>query len=182
MASKPKKVDKAEAEEAEADADGEAAPKSKRKLPPLKFIIMAAAGLVVLLGGGGAYETVLKPKPKVVLGKDGKPVKVVAKVVGGDTITLDPVTTSIADGHVIQIALGLRLVKGGDAKTITTQAPQADDAALRVLSSYTYKVLLSPAGRQKASKQIKAAVIKEVVTDSGKQQVFDVFLPTYVLQ
>ena len=149
--------------------------KSKKKL----FIIV---GLVVLLGGGGAYETVLKPKPKVVLGKDGKPVKVVAKVVGGDTITLDPVTTSIADGHVIQIALGLRLVKGGDAKTITTQAPQADDAALRVLSSYTYKVLLSPAGRQKASKQIKAAVIKEVVTDSGKQQVFDVFLPTYVLQ
>jgi flagellar FliL protein len=55
MASKPKKVDKAEAEEAEAGADGEPAAKGKRKLP-LKLIIMVAAGLVVLLGGGtGAY-------------------------------------------------------------------------------------------------------------------------------
>ncbi len=57
MASKPKKVDKAEAEEAEADADadGEASATVKRKLP-LKLIIMAAGGLVVLAGGGtGAY-------------------------------------------------------------------------------------------------------------------------------
>jgi flagellar FliL protein len=55
MASKPKKVDKAEAEEAEAGADGEPAAKGKRKLP-LKLIIMVAGGLVVLLGGGtGAY-------------------------------------------------------------------------------------------------------------------------------
>jgi flagellar FliL protein len=55
MASKPKKADKAEAEEAEAGADGEPAAKAKRKLP-LKLIIMVAGGLVVLAGGGtGAY-------------------------------------------------------------------------------------------------------------------------------
>jgi flagellar FliL protein len=55
MASKPKKADREKAEaDAEAGADGEAAP-TKRKLP-LKLIIMAAAGLVVLVGGGtGAY-------------------------------------------------------------------------------------------------------------------------------
>jgi flagellar protein FliL len=57
MASKPKKADreKAEADEAEAGADGEQAAASKRKLP-LKLIIMASAGLAVLVGGGmGAY-------------------------------------------------------------------------------------------------------------------------------
>jgi flagellar FliL protein len=57
MASKPKKADreKAEADEAEAGADGEQAAASKRKLP-LKLIIMASAGLAVIVGGGtGAY-------------------------------------------------------------------------------------------------------------------------------
>jgi flagellar FliL protein len=149
--------------------------KSKKKL----FVVV---GLVVLLGGGGAYETVLKPKPAIAKDKNGKPIKVVVKVEGGTTIKLDPVTTSIADGHVIQISLGLRLVKGADATVITTQAPQADDAALQVLAGYTYKALLSPAGRVKVRNQIKAAVIKGVVDDKGKQQIFDVFLPTYVLQ
>jgi flagellar protein FliL len=156
------------------EADAQPAKKSKKKL----FIII---GLVLLLAGG-AYETVLKPKPAAV-GKDGKPIKAaVAKPVGGDTILLDPVTTSIADGHVIQIALGLQLVKGGDAKAITAQGPQANDAALQVLARYTYKVLLSPAGRDKVHKQIKAAVIHTIVTEKGKAEIYDVFLPTYVLQ
>lgn len=159
----------------EAPSAGGERKKSKKKL----FLII---GLVLLLGGGGAYETVLKPKPAVAKDKNGKPIKVVAKVEGGTTIKLDPVTTSIADGHVIQISLGLRLVKGADATVIATEAPQADDAALQVLAAYTYKALLSPSGREKVRRQIKAAVIKEVVDDKGKQQIFDVFLPTYVLQ
>jgi flagellar FliL protein len=157
----------------EAAADAAEPKKSKKKL------IMIVV-LVLLLGGGGAYETVLKPKPKVVLGKDGKPVA--AKLKAGDTIMLDPVTTSIADGHVIQIALGLELVAGADDKLIATEAPQADDAAVQVLAHYTYKVLLSPAGRAKAHAQITKAVVKAVVTTAGKQQILDVYLPTYVLQ
>jgi flagellar FliL protein len=157
-----------------------AAPEEKTKKSKKKLIIIVV--LVLLLGGAGAYETVLKPKPKVVLGKDGKPVKVVAKVVGGDDITLDPVTTSISDGHVIQIALGLQLVKGADSKAITAEAPKANDAALQVLAGYTYKALLSPKGRAKVRVQIKNAVIKSVVGDKDKQQIYDVFLPTYVLQ
>jgi flagellar basal body-associated protein FliL len=155
--------------------DGAPAKKSKKKL----IIIVLVLAIVL----AGVYETVLKKPAAAKLGKDGKPIKVVAaKAIGGDTIELDPVTTSISDGHVIQIALGLRLVKGADAKLIATEAPQAYDAALRVLSAYTFKVLLSPTGREKALKKVKAAVIKEVVSDSGKQQVFDVYLPTYVLQ
>ena len=58
MASKPKKADreKAEADEADAGADGEQAAAPKRKLPSLKLIIMASAGLAVLVGGGtGGY-------------------------------------------------------------------------------------------------------------------------------
>jgi flagellar FliL protein len=57
MASKPKKADpKAEAEDEEAGAEGEQAAAPKRKLPPLKYIIIAAVGLAVVAGGGtGAY-------------------------------------------------------------------------------------------------------------------------------
>jgi flagellar protein FliL len=75
MASKPKKADKAEAEEAEADAeDGEASAKPKRKLPPLKLIIMAAAGLVVLVGGGaGAYFMLAGGKDGVAASAPAKP-------------------------------------------------------------------------------------------------------------
>ena len=158
-----------------------AVPEAKKKKKSKKKLLVIAV-VVLLLAGVGAKETVLKSKPKVVLGKDGKPVKTVEKVLPGDTITLDPVTTSVADGHVIQIALGLQLAKGANAKVITTEAPQADDAALQVLATYTYKTLLSPKGREKVHQQIKKAVVKTLVTDKGKPQVYDVFLPTYVLQ
>jgi flagellar FliL protein len=62
MASKPKKPDreKAEADEAEAGADGEQPVQPKRRLS-LKLVIIAAAGLAVLAGGGtGAYLMLAK--------------------------------------------------------------------------------------------------------------------------
>jgi flagellar FliL protein len=163
---------------AEASAEAPAAKKGKKK----KLLILV---LVLALVGAGAYETVLQPKPKAkaAVGKDGKPVKAAAgKPVAGDTITLEPVTTSVSDGHVIQIALGLELIKGADAKAIATLAPQADDAANRVLAHYTYKQLLSPAGREKAHLEITKAVSKAIVDGKGKTEIFDVYLPTYVLQ
>jgi flagellar protein FliL len=57
MASKPKKVDReqAEADDEEAGAEGEQSGRLKRRLP-LKLIIVAAAGLLVLAGAAtGAY-------------------------------------------------------------------------------------------------------------------------------
>jgi len=55
MASKPKKAEREKAEDE--DADGESAqPKRKFPLPSRKVMIIAAAGFVVLAGGGaGAY-------------------------------------------------------------------------------------------------------------------------------
>jgi flagellar protein FliL len=55
MASKPKKVDLEEAEEPEEAAEGEPSGRPKRKLPPLKLIIIAAVGLLVLGGGTAAF-------------------------------------------------------------------------------------------------------------------------------
>jgi flagellar protein FliL len=75
MASKPKKADreKAEADEAEVGADGEQAAASKRKLP-LKLIIMASAGLAVLVGGGtGAYLMLAGGKEAVATAAPTKP-------------------------------------------------------------------------------------------------------------
>ena len=166
-------------------ADAPAAKKSKKKL------IIIVLVLVVLVGGGGAYETVLKPKPAVAkLGKDGKPGQ--GRGPQGRpgrwrlTITLDPVTTSIADGHVIQIALGLELVKGADSK-----ADHHLGAAARRRSgptgcspTYTYKQLLSPdRPRAKVNLQIKQGGEQgDAWTARSKTEIFDVYLPTYVLQ
>jgi flagellar protein FliL len=58
MASKPKKIDKAEAEEEDAGAEGGEAAAPKRKLP-LKLIIIAAAALLVVGGGGAAAYLLL---------------------------------------------------------------------------------------------------------------------------
>ena len=56
MASKPKKAAKAEAEDEDAGAEGGEGAQPKRKLPPLKAIIIAAVGAVVVIGGGvGGY-------------------------------------------------------------------------------------------------------------------------------
>jgi flagellar FliL protein len=74
MASKPKKADKAEAEDEEAGADGEQATQAKRKLPSLKVMIMAAAGFVVLVGGGtGAYLMFAGGKDSASAAAPGKP-------------------------------------------------------------------------------------------------------------
>jgi flagellar FliL protein len=75
MASKPKKVDreKADAEDEEAGPDGAPAGKSKRKLS-LKLIIMAAAGAVMLAGGGtGAYFMLAGGKDGVAAAMPAKP-------------------------------------------------------------------------------------------------------------
>jgi len=65
---KPKKDDAAgaaEGEAPEAGAEGAADGAPAKKGPPLKLLIMAGVGAVLILGGGGAgaYFLFLKPKP-----------------------------------------------------------------------------------------------------------------------
>jgi flagellar protein FliL len=54
--------------EADVDGDAEAASEQPKKksfaLPPLKFLIMGGAALVLLAGGAGAYFTLFKAKPE----------------------------------------------------------------------------------------------------------------------
>jgi flagellar FliL protein len=73
MASKPKKADKTEAE-ADDDEAGTDAPSGQKRKLPLKLIIMVAAGLVVVLGGGaGAYFMFAGGKDAVALAAPVKP-------------------------------------------------------------------------------------------------------------
>jgi flagellar FliL protein len=69
MAKKPKPAAKEESEDSEADAPADAAQAPKRKLP-LKKIAIAAAGLVVLGGGGTAGYLMLSDSKE----KGGAPV------------------------------------------------------------------------------------------------------------
>jgi flagellar basal body-associated protein FliL len=67
--------------------------------------LMIALPLLVILGAGGAYETVLKPKPKVVVPK-----------VNGTLVSLgDPFTLNLAGGHYGRLSVSV----------LVTQAPVA---------------------------------------------------------
>ncbi len=71
MASKPKKADNADAEEADAEAGQGAQPKRKF---PLKLIIMVVGGLAVLGGGGtGAYLWLAGGSEKAAAAAPAKP-------------------------------------------------------------------------------------------------------------
>ena len=71
--------------------------------------LMIALPLLVILSAGGAYETVLKPKPKVVVPK-----------VNGTLVSLgDPFTLNLAGGHYGRLSVSV-LVTQAPAPTATS--------------------------------------------------------------
>lgn len=76
----------------------------------MKKKLMIAIPLLVLVVAGGAYETVLKPKPK----------KVVPKVNGTLVALSDPFTLNLAGGHYARLSVSL-LVTSAPAP-VTTQS------------------------------------------------------------
>jgi flagellar basal body-associated protein FliL len=71
--------------------------------------LMIALPLLIILSAGGAYETVLKPKPKVVIPK-----------VNGTLVSLgDPFTLNLAGGHYGRLSVSV-LVTQAPAPTATS--------------------------------------------------------------
>ena len=63
--------------------------------------LIIALSLLVILSAGGAYETVLKPKPKVVIPK-----------VNGTLVSLgDPFTLNLAGGHYGRLSVSVLVTK-----------------------------------------------------------------------
>jgi flagellar protein FliL len=118
MAAKAKKAD---AEEPDAEADGAAKPKKKL---PLKMIVMAAAGVVVLGGGLGAY---------LFLGRSGNetPKEAVAKpatFVDLPDVLVNLSTTGSDRTQYLKVKIVLELPDAGLVSQIQPLMPRVMDA------------------------------------------------------
>lgn len=76
----------------------------------MKKKLIIAVPVLLLVLTGGTYETVLKPKPKVV----------VAKVNGTLVALSDPFTLNLAGGHYARVSVSLLVTKAPAATTGTS--------------------------------------------------------------
>jgi len=111
------------------DDKGKSKGKDKAKGGGKKKLIMIIVGVLVL--GGGAYMTVLKPKPT------GPPVP-------GVVVKLDPIQINLADSHYLRIAIGLQLVKG----VAEADTSKAADATITVFSGLPMAQVNDPKHRE----------------------------------
>ncbi len=124
----------------------EAPAKSKKKL-----IIMVAVGLLV---AGGAYETVLKPKP-VQTAAQIAAAKATTPPVYGPIVPLAEQTLNLADGHYLKLTAVIQLKVGAsfvapDAGTVTPAMSAASQTILSVYSGYSQAQLTGTANQKKA--------------------------------
>lgn len=150
---------------ASAETDAEQKPKSKKKL----FIIIGVVVLLALVGF-------------VAKGKLLKPHYAPGKVPAGEVYSLGSVTTSLADGHLIQTTIELQLTVVASTKTVGLKQPQLLNAAIQTLGEQTYGGLLPASGRT----ALKAALLKDfqgvLGTSGGAPEVDGVYLTSFVLQ
>jgi len=122
-----------------------------------KLLIVVAAALVVVLGALGVVgymfitkadaDTNAAPEPGVVVPLE------------------DEMTLNLADGKFLKVQLALELTKeaseaAGEKAATTFDGSKAQDSAIAVLSTYTYKDLLDAktkeAARKKLSDEVRA--------------------------
>jgi flagellar basal body-associated protein FliL len=128
------------AETPAAEAVEEPAKKKSKK----KLIIMVVAGVLVL--GAAAHFTVLKPKAAAATAA--------AKPVPGKILSVPTQTLNLADGHLLQVGIGLQLTTTADIPSITALYPKIDSLTLKVLAPYTYHQLLTSADRNQAQHRL----------------------------
>jgi flagellar protein FliL len=159
MAAKAKKAD---AQEPDAEADGAAKPKKKL---PLKMIIMAAAGAVVLGGGGlGAY---------LVLGHSGneKPKEAVAKpatFVDLPDVLVNLSTTGSDRTQYLKVKIVLELPDAGLVSQIQPLMPRVMDAFQTYLRELRPTDLDGSAGlyrlKEELTRRVNAVVAPSHIT------------------
>jgi flagellar basal body-associated protein FliL len=119
--------------------------------------VLIAAPLVLLLAGGGAYATVLKPKPKVVVPK-----------INGTLVALgDPFTVNLAGGHYGRISVSVLLASpppvAATAATTGPTLPEGDAVRAIVTDDLTgidSSRLVNRAGRH--------ALVAQILSDLKK--------------
>jgi flagellar basal body-associated protein FliL len=121
----------------------EAAEEPAKKGGKKKLIFMVVAGVLVL--GAAAHFTVLKPKAASAAA---------AKPVPGKILSVPTQTLNLADGHLLQVGIGLQLTTTADVASITALYPKIDSLTLKVLAPYTYHQLLTTPDRNQAQRRL----------------------------
>jgi flagellar FliL protein len=144
-----------------ADEPEKAAPEKKSK----KKLAMIVVGLLV---AGGAYQFVLKPKPKgpTLTAEEAAAAEEAAEAAKPTVnVPVEPITLNLSDGRFLKVGLAFVVAEedmlgGGHGATSDPKAlfAPALDAAIEVLGGKTYNDLVTPAGRHEA----KAALLEKI--------------------
>ncbi|MBK8436443.1 MAG: flagellar basal body-associated FliL family protein [Austwickia sp.] len=151
-------------------ADGTEAKGGSKKL----IIIIAAAVAIVLVAGGLMMKMMMAPKETP---KDP------AKEKGAVVALKDDMTLNLADGRFLKTQLSLQLSEeatlaaGGEKALANFDGSMARDAAIQILSRYSYNQLLKPAQREAA----QVALSKEVF-ERYEGKVLQVYFTQFVMQ
>ena len=176
MAKKKKGEDKPEAAEKSAEDQG------KKKGLPIKLIIIAVGGLLILGGGGfAAWKFFLAPKPAVEAeGKkepEGKPVDK-----PGAMMNLEPFVVNLADPagkRFLKLTMSLDIKDDKLKKEIESRMPQIRDAILLLLTSKSYNEISQVSGKIRLRNDI-LKIINQALAGAG--QVHAVYFVEFVIQ
>lgn len=119
------------------------------------IIIVAAAAVIVLMAVGLVLKVLMAPQE---IPKDP------AKEKGAVVALKDEMTLNLSDGRFLKTQLSLHLSEeatlaaGGEKALAAFDGSMARDAAIQVLSQYTYGQLLKPAQREAAQKTLSSEV------------------------
>ncbi len=150
----------------------EAKPAGSKKL----VIILAAALAVVLIAGGFVVMTLMNGN-KAAAEPDP------ATLPGSIYAMEEPMTLNLSDGKFLKVGIALQMSKAGDAKLAAaghSEKPDisaARDAAISILSKYTYEDLLKPEKKDEAQKKLTQEVSKRF--EGG---VLSVYFTEFVMQ
>ncbi len=155
---------------AAAPAAEESSGKSKKKL----VVIIAVAAAIVLVAAGLVLKTMMAPK---------EPAKDPAKEYGAVVALADGMTLNLSDGKFLKTKLSLQLSEaatlaaGGEKGVAKFDGSMARDAAIGILSKYTYDELLKPANREAAQK-----ALNQEVKERYEGKVLKVYFTEFVMQ
>ena len=126
-----------------------------------KKLVLILVPVILLVGAGGSYEMVLKPKPKVVVPK-----------VDGELVALaDPFTVNLAGGHYGRVSVSL-LVEPLPTATVTVAGSSGSTSIVPAESDVVRAVVTNDLTGIDMSRLIergaRQALIAQILTDLKK--------------
>jgi flagellar FliL protein len=164
MARKPKEDKKAEAGEEAGEV------KIKKKKTLLVPAIIVAVGLL----GGGYFMSQKGSTKKASSTKDKSAAVALPK---GPILTIDPTTVNLADGHFLEVGLGLQVDSAADLTAVTNDEALALNVAISVFGKDTMAQLSPGSGRSAAQ-----TLLAKKLGQTFDKKVTGVYFTDFVMQ